>query len=86
MINEVFDQHRNVFSSFPHMSYINRENVERDTHKLWPAHSPRSSSCGNFAAKGKRVSRQAGAHESIDKPKLIALEDLTKPLRQPEKA
>jgi hypothetical protein len=28
MIDEVFDQHRNVFSSFPQRSHINRENVE----------------------------------------------------------
>src|SRR6266852_252626 len=28
MIDEVFDQHRNVFSSFPQRRHINRENVE----------------------------------------------------------
>src|SRR6266436_5074958 len=28
MIDEVFDQHRNVFSSFPQRRHINRKNVE----------------------------------------------------------
>jgi hypothetical protein len=28
VIDEVFDQHRNVFSSFPQRRHINRENVE----------------------------------------------------------